>query len=861
MSRLAAACLALFFVSCENPFIKDILKDHYNKDDDTGGTTTYTVTFNPDGGALVGAGTATVASGGTVASLPSATKADYDFGGWFTAQGGGGQAFSGATAVTASITVYAKWTAVEPGAFTVTFDADGGTPTGLTASTPSGGGAVELPTEPTRDGFVFAGWFTEQSGGGEQFSAATEVSASMTVYAAWTPTFTLTFATNGGSALASQTVAAGTVVQRPGDDPTRDGFVFAGWWTAETGGDAVSWPLTVSANTTVHAQWIAADTIGVTLDAGGLPADKAIALAITGGAGDPPAFSWYLNETIMARVSSFNDDDPGEMATLTYKWFIDGAEVAGQTSQSIPLSAQSYAAGTHRLTVQVTEGGLAYTLTRLFVIDGATPTSGLVSLNPNGGVDGYSPATGKIIAVGAGYTLPDPGDVENGGSFDWIAPPPSITKPYLTDRYFVNWTTNADGSGSAYAVGAVITTGMTLYAQWTPVWTVSYDKNGGGGTDPTADTVARGGSFDLPMNGGGVLPPGNKYLIGWATSASGPVVYSSVENITPTANITLYAKYNGSGVSTDSPIEVSDQAELAAMANGPNKYYKLANSFTITDWASLGVDFTGSLDGNGKTITFSGTITPNAVGRAGLFGTINGGTVKNLNLAGTITVSVSISTLRGGAVAGYLQSGAISNVKSTVTVSAETSGSGNDANVGGIAGDNYGTIMYCYSAGDVTAISNNRNANAGGIAGNNVGIITNCYVRGAIKATAPTRGAFAEGIAATSTASISNSVALNTSIEATGSTDHDAGRVFVYSLTGTNNWAVSMTVTAGDSTTTVSDGAQDDKNGANFVNSGVSAWTSAPDVGPGWTIKNTAAEASESAPWWWNSDHPALYWE
>jgi hypothetical protein len=95
---LTALCL-LLFCGCENPFIKDALGSEASKDG------TYTVTFNPDGGALVGSATATVASGGTVASLPSATKADYDFGGWWTAQDGGGQAFTGSTAVTASITV------------------------------------------------------------------------------------------------------------------------------------------------------------------------------------------------------------------------------------------------------------------------------------------------------------------------------------------------------------------------------------------------------------------------------------------------------------------------------------------------------------------------------------------------------------------------------------------------------------------------------------------------------------------------------------------------------------------------------------------------------------------------------------
>jgi uncharacterized repeat protein (TIGR02543 family) len=71
---------------------------------------TYTVTFNADGGSAVSPITG-VAAGATI-TLPAApTKAGFDFGGWFTEANGGGTEFTAATAVNASITVYAKWTA------------------------------------------------------------------------------------------------------------------------------------------------------------------------------------------------------------------------------------------------------------------------------------------------------------------------------------------------------------------------------------------------------------------------------------------------------------------------------------------------------------------------------------------------------------------------------------------------------------------------------------------------------------------------------------------------------------------------------------------------------------------------------
>jgi uncharacterized repeat protein (TIGR02543 family) len=61
-----------------------------------------------------------VESGKTVDSLPTPTKEGYTFGGWYTAQNGGGTEFTTTTPVTANITVYALWTADVPTVTSVT---------------------------------------------------------------------------------------------------------------------------------------------------------------------------------------------------------------------------------------------------------------------------------------------------------------------------------------------------------------------------------------------------------------------------------------------------------------------------------------------------------------------------------------------------------------------------------------------------------------------------------------------------------------------------------------------------------------------------------------------------------------------
>jgi uncharacterized repeat protein (TIGR02543 family) len=71
-------------------------------------TTTYTVTFNSDDGTPA-VSTAEADEGGTVTLPEPPTKEGFTFGGWYTAKDGGGTAFTGSTAVTGDITVYAKW--------------------------------------------------------------------------------------------------------------------------------------------------------------------------------------------------------------------------------------------------------------------------------------------------------------------------------------------------------------------------------------------------------------------------------------------------------------------------------------------------------------------------------------------------------------------------------------------------------------------------------------------------------------------------------------------------------------------------------------------------------------------------------
>ncbi|MGX8699101.1 MAG: InlB B-repeat-containing protein, partial [bacterium] len=116
--------------------------------------------------------------------------------------------------------------------FTVTFDPNyAGSPTPMVVTVRKGE-TVNVPVQPTRPGHTFSDWYPGEFGG-VAYDFNTPVVENMTLYALWrsvatveTPkekTYTVTFETDGGSAVAPQTVKEGKKANIP-DDPEKEGF-------------------------------------------------------------------------------------------------------------------------------------------------------------------------------------------------------------------------------------------------------------------------------------------------------------------------------------------------------------------------------------------------------------------------------------------------------------------------------------------------------------------------------------------------------------------------------------------------------------------------------------------------------------
>ncbi len=106
-------------------------------------------------------------------------------------------------------------------------------------------------------GYHFAGW----NDGSATFAAAASYSLSsngspITLTAQWAANATddVTFDSEGGSAVGPLSGLDGQTLTLPGA-PTYAGHSFAGWFTAPSGGSALSSPYTLSGTLTLYAHW------------------------------------------------------------------------------------------------------------------------------------------------------------------------------------------------------------------------------------------------------------------------------------------------------------------------------------------------------------------------------------------------------------------------------------------------------------------------------------------------------------------------------------------------------------------------------------------------------------------------------
>ena len=152
--------------------------------------------------------------------------------------------------------------------YSVIYNANGGTGAPA-AQTKWYGTALTLSsTKPTRTGYTFSKWNTNESGTGTNYNSGASYSgnAALTLYAIWTAnTYTITYNANGGTgAPSSQTKTYGVDLTLSSTKPTRTNYNFMGWATSSTASTATysaGGKFTTNAATTLYAVWELAYTV------------------------------------------------------------------------------------------------------------------------------------------------------------------------------------------------------------------------------------------------------------------------------------------------------------------------------------------------------------------------------------------------------------------------------------------------------------------------------------------------------------------------------------------------------------------------------------------------------------------------
>jgi uncharacterized repeat protein (TIGR02543 family) len=325
-------------------------------------------------------------------------------------------------------------------------------------------------------------------------------------------TYTVVYNGNGntGGSTASSSHTYDVAKNLTANGFTKTGYTFAGWATSATGAVVYSNSQSVSNLTTTNGGT-------VNLYAKWTPCTYTVVYNGNGNTGGSTASSSHTYDVAK---------------NLTANGFIrTGYIFAGWATSTSGAVVYSNSQSVSNLT---TNGGTV----NLYAKWNA-PETYTVTLNKDGGTGG----TSSVIVT-------------------YNAAMPSATAPTKTGYTFGGYYSSTNGSGTQYynaSMGSAknwnLTSNTTLYAKWTAnTYTIVYNGNGNTG----GSTASSSHTYDVAKNltANGFTRTGYTFA-GWATSASGAVVYpnsQSVSNLTTTngGTVNLYAKWTTTTVAVTS---------------------------------------------------------------------------------------------------------------------------------------------------------------------------------------------------------------------------------------------------------------------------------------------------------------------
>lgn len=541
--------------------------------------------------------------GGKYKGLPEPTRTGYAFKGWYTSKQGEDGTSVENDKVTADSTLisyeahtlYAHWTANN---YTVEYEGNGATSGATAVSNHVYDTASYLTTNGfKRTGYTFVGWNTKADGSGDSYADGASVTTlaaegKVTLYAQWKINqYTITFDTQGGSAIAPITQNYGTAVTAP-PAPTREGYTFAGW-------DKEIPPTIPAENVTVKAKWtinqydihFIADgtTISIEKVYYATPLNDTFALSLDNPTKEGYTFNgWFTNEnghgeqcftensTVTLPADNLNLYAHFTPNTYTIT-FAGNAHDGGTAPESIKAV---YDQNVEFPECTFTRTGHSFTGWK--VMDGDTFEAGMTATPPNLATGEGTNMTVAVYAQWEPNTYTITFDSDGG----------SAVEP-ITQKYGTSVTTPENPTREGYTFKGWNPTlpeimpagGLTLKAQWEAnEYTITFNSEGG--TDVALIKQAYLSEVKAPT-----APTKEGYtFVGWFTEKEGKGTQYFADTVKmPLNGLTLYAHwtinsytitFDSDGGSEVDPITQDYGTSVTAPKN-PTR-----TGYTFTGWSS-----------------------------------------------------------------------------------------------------------------------------------------------------------------------------------------------------------------------------------------------------------------------------------
>lgn len=459
---------------------------------------TYTMSFDANGGVC-----STDSIVGTVDSpigdLPNPENRNYfNWLGWYT-EDGTEVNNNYVQSTNADITVYAHW---EGFPYTMTFDANGGNCTVSTIQGAVGTAIGALPT-PTWSYHTFLGWYTAKEGGTEITSAYVQNdNDEINVYAQWNPNkYTITFNSNGGSAVSPIQRTVGTAVGELPDDPTKEYNNFNGWFMANGIQLTAEYYQDTDENITVTADWTPMQYTMVLH--GNSPNNREV--TIPGNSTIDPYYNTEVGSLLPTPSCEYYYFDGWYTAA------VGGTAITSSYKHPSIEKIDVYAHWTpHPFTIQLNPNGgagVATTMTgRVDTAIGSLPTPTRSGCTFKGWYDAVN--GGNPIETSAYWTTPNTVTIYAHWESDWVleSEVPSGARIFATSWSYRNSTESTSSSMSGWTANGSewrqTGTGSRDYATFPSTYPTTFPSiNYGNGNQPTFKSSMSEGAYTASNNG------------------------------------------------------------------------------------------------------------------------------------------------------------------------------------------------------------------------------------------------------------------------------------------------------------------------------------------------------------------------